>query len=381
MKPVLTALGILCALGSGDQILPRALKGDISGMKPTSGVFPNKKPPFGYVKENLPLADGLRCNQLLLAAYKQIKDKVEQAKATYGAERIGLVIGTSNTGVEESQKFIHEWLETGNKPAAFRFEMLELGMSALFLKKTAEIKGPAWAVSTACSSSAKAFVSARRLLELDLCDAVLTGGADSFCQFALHGFDALQSLDEKQSRPMRAGRAGINLGEGAALFLMEKTGIGPRLLGAGESSDAYHLTAPDPTGNGAQTAMMAALKDAGLTADEIDFINLHGTGTEQNDAMESKAVFNLFADRVPAASTKPLTGHTLGASGAIEAGLSWLMLRRGHGLIPHVSEGKTDFNLSPIKLSQGEDLPVKRILSNSFAFGGSNAALILGNMP
>ena len=163
--------------------------------------------------------------------------------------------------------------------------------------------------------------------------------------------------------------------------LMEKTGIGPRLLGAGESSDAYHLTAPDPTGNGAQTAMMAALKDAGLTADEIDFINLHGTGTEQNDAMESKAVFNLFADRVPAASTKPLTGHTLGASGAIEAGLSWLMLRRGHGLIPHVSEGKTDFNLSPIKLSQGEDLPVKRILSNSFAFGGSNAALILGNMP
>ena len=381
MKPVLTALGIECALGSGAAVLPRALQGDTSGMTPAAGVFADKAPPFGFVSTPLPPADGLRCNQLLSAAYAQIKDAVERAKATYGADRIGVVIGTSNTGVEESQGYIHEWLTTGVMPAGFRFEMLELGTSALFLKKLADVDGPAWAVSTACSSSAKALVSARRLLEMDLCDAVLTGGADSFCRFALHGFDALQSLDERLSRPMSAGRAGINLGEGAALFLMERTGKGPRLLGAGESSDAYHLTAPDPEGNGAKAAMTAALADAGLSPENIDFINLHGTGTGHNDAMESRAVFDVFADRVASASTKPLTGHTLGASGAIEAGLSWLMLCRGHGLIPHVPADDRDATLAPIRLSKGEDIPVHRILSNSFAFGGSNAALILGDMP
>lgn len=389
MNFTLSDLGMVCALGnSPDEILTRALAGDTSGMRPAPEAVPGKNFLFGRVSAELPKiddpADDTRSNRLALAALEQISDCVKRLLDAFPPERIGIVLGASNTGINEAQTFVHAWLAAGKKPAAFDFSMLELGTPAEFLKRAAGTRGPAFVISTACSSSAKAFASARALLREEICDAVIVGGTDGFCRFAMCGFDALQSLtSEGLSLPMSRNRAGITLGEGAALFIMRKSPDQERgiaLLGIGETSDAHHLTAPHPEGAGAKAAMRAALEDAKLAPDEIDFINLHGTGTLQNDAAESRAVFEIFGGNAPCASTKQLTGHLLGASGAIEAGLSWLQLKRGNGLIPHVFDGMRDETLPPIRLAaRGEtEVPVRRILSNSFAFGGSNASIILG---
>lgn len=395
MKFFLTDLGIVCALGiSHEEILARALAGDTSGVH-ADGVpaaVEGKNYPFGRVPDAAlpPIADAsenLRCNRLMLAALAQIRNSVARLKRTFPPERLGIVLGVSNTGVDEAQTLVHRRLAGERWPDEFSLSMLELGSTAIFLQKTLGFRGPALAVSTACSSGAKAFGNARLLLENEVCDAVVVGGSDGFCRFAAQGFHALQSLDEHISRPMSRNRAGINLGEGAALFVLEKSPAGTaekrapaiELLGLGESSDAYHLTAPHPQGAGAQIAMRAALADAHLQPGDIDFINLHGTGTLQNDAAESRAVFEIFGAATPCASTKPLTGHALGASGAIEAALSWLMIRRGDTLIPHVFDGERDATLPQIRLARrGERVPVRRILSNSFAFGGSNACVVLG---
>lgn len=388
MKFTLSAPGFVCALGNTpSEISARAFAGDASGLVPAPDAVPGKSFRFGRVPGELPMpsdaADALRCNRLLLAALSQMDETLARLRATFPPDRIGIVLGASNTGVDEAQTFVHAWLATGEKPAEFDLGMLELGTPALFLKKITGFRGPAFVISTACSSAAKAFASARRLLREDVVDAVLVGGADGFCRFAMNGFYALQSLTEKSPNPMSRNRDGIVLGEGAAIFVMEKKERAERgeilLSGVGETSDAYHLTAPHPEGVGAKAAMLAALADAGLAPEQIDFINLHGTGTLQNDAAESRAVFEIFGGNTPCASTKSLTGHALGAGGAIEAALSWLMLHRGNGLIPHVFDGERDESLPPIRLASRADIdvPVQRILSNSFAFGGSNAAVIL----
>lgn len=391
MKFTLSDMGMLCALGmTPDAIIENALSGFSPGMREMQFSASGKKCLFGGVPAELPETDfpedNLRCNRLLLAAFAQMRSGTERLRRAFPRERVGIVLGASNTGVEEAQTHLQAWLENGKKPDAFNFEMLELGTPADFLQKISGFRGPAFVISTACSSGAKAFASARALLREDVCDAVIVGGADGFCRFAINGFDALQSLGKGLSLPMSRNRSGITLGEGAALFIMEKKERAGTddvaLLGIGESSDAYHLTAPHPEGTGAKSAILSALADARLAPQQIDFINLHGTGTQQNDAMESRAVFEIFGSTVPCASTKPLTGHALGASGALEAGLSWLMLKRGIGLIPHVFDGMRDNALPPIRLASRGDanVPVHRILSNSFAFGGSNAAVIFGKI-
>ena len=236
----------------------------------------------------------------------------------------------------------------------------------------------AFTVSTACSSSLKVFESARKLIENGCCDAVLVGGVDARCDFALNGFNALSALSKKHTNPMSKNRDGINLGEGAALFIMERGCCGIKLLGIGESSDAYHLTSPDPSGSGAIASMKTALTDAGLNPGDIDFINMHGTGTVANDAMESLAINTVFGENVLCASTKPLTGHTLGAAGAISMGLAWLMLKYDF-VIPHVFDGEYAPDCAKIKLAQiGDNKEINRVLCNAFAFGGSNASLIMG---
>ena len=216
------------------------------------------------------------------------------------------------------------------------------------------------------------------MLAAGLVDAVLVGGADSLCGLTLNGFDSLESLSGTLCQPFDNGRQGINIGEGAALFLLSRQPAPIALLGAGESSDAWHISAPHPDGVGAEAAMGMALAQASLTPEQVGYINLHGTATRLNDAMESQAVYRLFGDRVPCSSTKPLTGHVLGAAGAIEAALACLLLERALPLPPQrVMTG--DPALAPIRLVSGTTpLATPRILSNSFAFGGNNVSLLFG---
>jgi 3-oxoacyl-[acyl-carrier-protein] synthase-1 len=225
------------------------------------------------------------------------------------------------------------------------------------------------------------FSSARRLIADGLCDAVIVGGADAYTRTVVEGFHALEALSRDLTRPLDAGRDGINLGEGAAFFLLRRGGREERaveLLGVGESSDAHHLTAPDPEGRGAESAMRSALSDAGLGPEDVDYVNLHGTGTVYNDSMECAAVRRVFGDSVAVSSTKPLTGHCLGAAGAVEAALCWIALHRARGLPPHCS-ASVDRGIAPFPVpAVGDETEFRTALTNSFAFGGSNAAVILG---
>ncbi len=328
---------------------------------------------FGLVPGELPCIDepefDMRTNRLLLLAVQNMRAELESFVARHGAQRVAVVLGASNTGIDEAQRCVGKWLDDGSKPKAMWFSQIELGTPADYLRRVLGVKGPAYVVSTACSSSAKAFASARRLIAAGVVEAAIVGGVDGRCRFAMNGFNALGALSQGLCRPLAPDRDGINLGEGVALFTMEKAATstalprgarGARALpagrvyfaGAGETSDAYHATAPDPEGRGAEAAMRAALADAALDPSDIGYINLHGTGTQANDAMEMRAVRRVFGEGFTAfESTKPYTGHCLGAAGAVEAAICWLKLRAGD--------------------------VAGAALSNSFAFGGSNASVVL----
>ncbi|MCR5183110.1 MAG: beta-ketoacyl-ACP synthase [Opitutales bacterium] len=351
-----------------------------------------KTVPVGEVSSPLPTidnpADDTRINRLILAALPQIQEDWNMVKKLFAGTRIAVVLGTSNTGVREIEKQVKAKVENPDSPDSIRLEQMALCHPTDFIKKTLGIEGPAIAISTACSSAGKAFATAQELLDGDICDAVLVGGADSFSPFVQGGFDSLGIISEHQASPLSARRDGINIGEGAALFIMTREvlpGNEPvRLLGVGESSDAYHLTSPDPEGSGAAASMRDALKNANLQAGDIDYLNLHGTGTPANDAMESKAVADVFGAQMPlCSSSKPFFGHTLGASGALEAALCWLTLSEKYNpqqhLPYHIEIDEPDPALPAIpRAAAGKSVPVKTILSNSFAFGGSNVSVILG---
>jgi len=324
-----------------------------------------------------------RNNQLLWAAYEQIHEEVQIRIRRLGHEHIAVVVGTSTSGIAETEEALQIRNTTGYFPDSYRFEDQEPGSPALFLAKTLGLTNAAMTVSTACSSSAKAFVTAAHLIQTGFCKAAIVGGVDTLCSLTTNGFKALDSLSSTICAPFSENRDGITLGEGAALFLLGTDPWEIELAGMGESSDAYHISSPEPTGRGAGAAMTRALHSAGLEARQIDYINLHGTGTLQNDAMEAVAVSRLFGRQVSCSSTKALTGHTLGAAGALELGLCWLVLSQFNGarcLPPHVFDGARDRDLPPLALTapgshygQG----VRHALSNSFAFGGNNCSLIL----
>ncbi len=324
-----------------------------------------------------------RNNRLLLAALSQIETEIESACARYGAHRVGVVLGTSTSGIAAAEAALREKQRSGGMPAQFDYRQVEIGTVAPFAAASLGLRGPAYTISTACTSSAKAFISARRLLQLELCDAVVVGGVDSLCELTLQGFAALESTSATRTNPMSRNRCGINLGEGAAVFLMSREATGVRLAGAGESSDAHHISAPDPQGVGAETALRAALADAGLPPSAIGYVNLHATATRKNDEMEARMMARVFPAGVAASGTKPLTGHQLGAAGATEFGFAWLALARGMALPRHVWDGEADPELPRLDLvetlshlSQHPD--EQYVMSNSFAFGGSNVSLILG---
>lgn len=391
----LNALGLLCALGEGKQAVADALlAGDASGMRAEEGWVSDRRLTVGAVRAPLPAmpagfeAAHSRNNQLLLAAAQQIEPQLRAAIARHGAARVGLVLGTSTSGIREASDGIARFLKEGELPAEYDYAQQEMAAPATFLADWLGLAGPVYCQSTACTSSARALLSAHRLLQQGLCDAVICGGVDSLCRLTLNGFSALEAVSAEPCNPFSVNRHGINIGEGAALFLMTRESSPIAFLGGGASSDAHHISAPHPEGLGARAAMEKALASAGLAASDIDYLNLHGTATMHNDAMESHAVHGLFPAALPCSSTKPLTGHTLGAAGALEAAFCWLALseyNRDGLLPPHRWDGQADPALAPLQLvSAGDRLQRtagRRLMSNSFAFGGNNVALILGDAP
>ena len=259
-------------------------------------------------------------------------------------------------------------MHSGELPEAYRYSRQEIAAPASFLADWLGLSGPAYCQSTACTSSGRALLAAQRLLRMGLCDAVLCGGVDSLCKLTLNGFASLEAVSDERCNPFSANRHGINIGEAAALFLMTRAEQGPGigLLGGGATSDAHHISAPHPEGLGARQAMSKALSAAGLAAEQIGYLNLHGTATTHNDAMESLAVDALFPAGVPCSSSKPLTGHTLGAAGALEAAFCWLTLsdyNTANRLPPHVWDGVADTQLPRLAVSYTHlTLPTKRIV-------------------
>ncbi|BCL77382.1 beta-ketoacyl-[acyl-carrier-protein] synthase II [Jeongeupia sp. HS-3] len=376
--------GLICALGAGvDTIRERLFALDAPGMVETDAYSRGRTLMLGTVTEALPpLREAppqhrSRNNALLAAAFAQIDAQYRQLAAGLAPARIAIVLGTSTSGICEGEvAMAHE--ADGALPADYHYGQQELGSPAQWLANELGIAGPAYCISTACSSSAKALAAGSRLLASGVADLVIAGGVDTLAAFTVAGFTALESVSAVRCNPFSRNRNGINIGEGAALFLMSRTPSPVALAGWGESSDGHHISAPAPDGNGAKLAIAAALQRAGKTALEIGYVNLHGTATRQNDAMESLAVATLLPG-VPASSTKPLTGHTLGAAGAIEAALCWITLTDAkHRLPPHLWDGDADPAIPPLPLvAAGDTAEIRCVLSTSFAFGGNNIALIL----
>ena len=373
-------------------MLRRLQAGDRSGLVITDEYSPGQPFYLGAVRAELPEIEDkysiydCRNNRLLLAALNQIKSTVDSMIQNYGVDRIGVVIGTSTSGVRNTELALAEVARGKPKPQKFHYKQQQFAGGADFLSQVLGLKGPAYAISTACSSSGRAFASARRLIALDLCDAVIVGGADSLCRFTVCGFEALESLSSGLCKPFGPNRDGINLAEAASLFVLSKK-EGPVLLqGIGASSDAYHFSAPDPTGSAVIAAMEMALANAQMRPDQIDYINLHGTATPLNDAMESKSVRRLFGNSVAVSSTKGMTGHTLGAAAALELGICWLLLTQKDEqglLIPNINDDGLDGTLPALNyVKPGQTLGrrIKRCQSNSFAFGGNNISIIISRI-
>jgi 3-oxoacyl-[acyl-carrier-protein] synthase I len=313
-------------------------------------------------------------------------DRVREAIARYGKSRVGVFLGTSTAGILQTElAYRRRDPVTGALPDDFHYRTTHNSFSlAEFTREYFGLEGMAMAISTACSSSAKVFAAAARQLELGTIDAAIVGGVDTLCLTTLYGFASLQLTSTKPCRPYDTARNGISVGEGAAFALLERC-VNPApgsvlLLGTGESSDAYHMSSPHPEGLGAKRAMETALRSAGLTASDIDYINLHGTSTPANDAAEGKAVSALFSNRIPCSSTKGATGHTLGAAGAVESVICALALT--DGFLPGSPGTETLDPAIPIDyLLKTRAGAVRRALTNSFGFGGSNCSLILGVAP
>ena len=311
---------------------------------------------------------------------------VEAAAQRHGRDRIGVFIGTSTAGILQTElAYRARDPADGSLPRDFDYRRTHNTFSAAeFVRARLGLGGPCAAISTACSSSAKAFASAARLMEVGVIDAAVVGGVDTLCLTTLYGFNSLQLLSTQPCRPYDAQRDGISIGEAAAFFLLERASAAPSaesiaLLGAGESCDAYHMSAPHPEGLGARKAMQAALDAARLEPGAIDYVNLHGTATPGNDASEDQAVHGLFGDTVPVNSTKGMTGHALGAAGAVEAVLSVLAIEE------HLVPGSPGTRAIDPSLRARYEIAarrhdVARVMSNSFGFGGSNCSLVFGRL-
>lgn len=346
----------------------------LGGAPVTVGRLPDEPPP---------LPDGLeawesRNNRLLAALMAPLEHALANAIERHGAERVGIVLGITTSGIADSEPHYRHFAETGAWPDDYCYARQELGDPALFAAELTGASGPAYVVSTACTSGAKAMVSAARLLEAGICDSVLCGGLDTLCALTINGFAALEALSATACLPFSRNRSGISIGEGGALFILDREPGALRLAGWGESCDAHHLSAPDPEGNGAAAAIGEALERAGIAAADIGYVNLHGTGTKLNDRAESWVIERVLGVSVPCSSTKGATGHILGGAGGCEA--AFVALGLEFGFLPvHVWDGEADTELASINLVQREAVRAKsnHMMSCSYAFGGNNCVLIL----
>jgi 3-oxoacyl-[acyl-carrier-protein] synthase-1 len=378
--------GVVCPLGQDWATVARNLDLGRAAFTLRDDLIPGRPVRVGAVGLDAP-AEGSRNNRLMAAALAQIAPSVATVAERYGAHRVAVVMGTSTSGIAEGEAALAALRRDGVWPAGFDYRQQETGSLGAFAARFLGLSGPAYTVATACSSSAKVFASARRLIRAGVVDAAVVGGADTLCKMTLNGFAALEALSKTVCNPFSRNRDGITIGEGAAAFLLTPEPGAVELLGVGESSDAHHATAPHPEGDGARAAMAQALMDAELAPEDIAYVNLHGTATPLNDAMESRAMAGLFPPSLPCSSTKGMTGHMLGATGGVEAAFLWLALNPATStgfLPPHLWDGQPDPALPPLALViPGTPLPTGRrlaMLSNSFGFGGSNVSLILGRV-
>ena len=308
-------------------------------------------------------------------------ERVRQAAQRWGAARVGVFLGTSTSGILQTElAYRHRDPATGALPAWLNYAQTHNTYSvSRYVRAALGLQGPAHVVSTACSSSAKVFAAAQRMIDLGVVDAAVVGGVDSLCMTTLYGFKSLELVSAEICRPWDAQRNGLSLGEAAAFALLEREAATPRgwLLGAGESSDGHHMSSPHPEGAGAAAAMRQALASAGLQAGDVDYLNLHGTGTPGNDAAEDRAVNTVFGPTLPCSSTKGYTGHTLGAAGGVEAAVALLALE--HGFMPAgLNVQQPDPALHSLYLREPREGRLRVVASNSFGFGGSNCSLIFG---
>ena len=329
-----------------------------------------------------------RNNRLAQLALRQdgFEEAARAAISRVGSSRFGVFVGTSTSGILETEiAYRHRDVRTGALPGTLSYRGSHNTFSVgAFLRELLEVEGPTVVVSTACSSSAKVFGCAQRMIATGLIDAALVGGVDSLCLTTLYGFHSLQLTGTGPCRPFAADRDGISIGEAGAFALLERPrraglSVDIALLGVGESNDAYHLSSPHPEGLGARLAMQAALSAAGLKAEQVDYLNLHGTATPSNDRAESRAVRELFGASMPCSSTKGATGHTLGAAGALEAVISMIAIEQGFmpgGINTDAVDPELDVGYLTATLGQRP----ATVLSNSFGFGGTNCSLLFGRL-
>jgi 3-oxoacyl-[acyl-carrier-protein] synthase-1 len=380
----ITGVALCNALGPDRRAVRDALFDGKCGLGPSPIALPFETV-VGAVRVELPALPpelepwSTRTARIAVLLLADLAAELDVLRSRWRPERIAILLGTSTAGADVTENAYRTFLAEGALPRDYDlFRHHTYGAMLHVVRSLSGATGPAWVVSTACTSSAKPLASAQRLIEADLVDAAIVGGIDTLCAMTLRGFRSLDALSPEPARPFSSERRGLNIGEGGAFLLVERSGEPLALLEAvGESSDAYHISAPDPAGAGARLAMERALGEAGVSAASVDHVNAHGTGTRLNDVAEAAAIEALFGREVPVVSTKGYTGHLLGAAGGTEAAIAILALEEGW--IPaSLGADPVDPKIQIRVATERIDGRFRRVLSNSFAFGGNNVSVLLG---
>lgn len=380
----ITGIALCNSIGANRKEVGQALFEGRSGLGPSPIPLPFDTV-VGAVGLDLPKLPGpleawsTRTTQIASLLLDEVNPELDRLRERWRPERIAVLLGTSTGGADATETAYRHYLSEGALPDDYDlFRQHTFGAILHVVRELSGATGPSWMVSTACTSSAKPLASAARMISAGMIDAAIVGGIDTLCSMTLHGFRSLDALSKEACRPFNAERDGLNIGEGGAFLLVEREGDPLAMLeGVGESSDAYHISAPHPEGLGAKLAMERAIASAGCSAASVDHVNAHGTGTRLNDVSESAAIEALFGCEVPVVSTKSYTGHMLGAAGATEAAMAVMSITEGW--IPaSLRAGPVDEKIAIHINVERIDGPVGRVISNSFAFGGNNISVVIG---